>query len=130
MAQMNHEFEKTLYGDTSIRMREWDPKCGNPHHELCTREDLKAFVQVGKDMGIEVKVLAKDGQKYYVDRMDIAEDSTGAPVGASFDCSTHKVPKGSAYIEIANEMRRMGEFYTKVDALSEQAKIAPKPNHK
>ena len=128
MAQMNHEFEKNLYADINSRMKEWDPKYGNPHKELCTLKDLKAFVQVGAEMGIEVKILAKARQHYITS--STANDVDDHAYGESIVLHDNIVPKGSAYIEIANEMRRMGEFYTKVDALSEQVKVSPKSSHK
>jgi hypothetical protein len=121
---MNHEFEKKLYGRNVDRagMEQF----GNPHHELCNVEDLTAFFIAGEEMGIKVRVLAQAGEKYNADHMDVAEDSSGTPVGASFDCSTHIVPKGKLYIEIGNEIRKMGKFYTKADVLSEQMMVPQK----
>jgi len=123
---MNHEFEKSLYGDINSRIKEWDPKYGVPHKELCTLKDSKAFIQVGAEMGIEVKVLAKARQHYITG--STANDIDDHGCGESIVLHDNIVPKGSVYIEIANEMRRMGEFYTRVDALSEQAKTSPKIN--
>jgi hypothetical protein len=119
---MNHEYEKRLYGRKDIDRRLM-PKYGTPLIEICSVEDLKAFVQVGKEMKIDVTVLNQAGEEYYnEDIIEINEGPGEFPAGASINISPVCIlPEGKARIGIANEIKKMFEFYTKVDAFGKQA---------
>ena len=122
---MNHEFEKNLYGREKAEL---EPGFGLPHRELCSVKDLKVFIKVGKEMGIDVAVIARAGQLYITDRTGPYDNDSG--YGQSIDFHSNVVPKGSVYIEHSNEISKMFEFYTRVDALSEQTKASTKPSIK
>ena len=121
---MNHEFEIKLYEKS--KAQKYLPIFGNPHRELCAVKDSKAFIKVGREMGIGVKILARSGQKYIGTSEKYQIGSDGSPVGVSINFSTHKVPKGSVYLEITNEIRKMSEFYTKVDTFGNKPKVLSK----
>jgi hypothetical protein len=105
-------------------------KYGNPHEELCNVEDLIAFTQIGTEMNIDVKILARAGKQYIKTSSGYHSDPYGKPIGETADSCVSIVPNGKVYIEISNEIDKMGEFYEKVcKMLLRQRHALPKPNN-
>jgi hypothetical protein len=93
-----------------------EPRYGTPHEITCTIEEFKAFQKIGEEMEIGVTVLATAGKKF------IERFSKNGINKLFFSI----VPEGKVHVEIANDIRKMDEFYAKAKKFLEQPKTSPK----
>jgi hypothetical protein len=94
--------------------KENQTKYGRPDEMLCSTADMVAYLNVGAEMKIGVRVLARAGEQYIEASSGYHQDPYGMPLGETADSCINIVPDGKIYLEITNETDRMGEFYRKV----------------
>jgi hypothetical protein len=89
-------------------------KYGRPDEILCNTSDMVAYLNVGAEMKIDVRVLAREGEQYIETSSGYHVDLYGRAIDERASKCMHIVPDGKVYVEITNEIDKMGEFYEKV----------------